>query len=77
MCPSYSYIIFSKTEKRIKNTKLTKTIIAPVLILYKYDRYIPIKKDNTLITPELTTTLLKDLKILMDVNAGKIITLLY
>ena len=56
--------------------KLTITIIAPVLISYKYDKYIPIKNDIILIILELTTTLLNVLNILIDVNAGNIIILL-
>ena len=60
----------------MNSTKFTITIIAPVLMLYMYDKYIPIKNDTTLIIAELIITFLNDLNILIDVNAGKMIILL-
>ena len=72
----YDSLIFSIKLKIINIIKFEITIVAPVLILYAYEKYIPSIKHTILTIPELIITLLKLLNNLIEIIAGKIIILL-
>ena len=72
----YDSLIFSIKLKIINIIKFEITIVAPVLILYAYEKYIPSIKHTILTIPELIITLLKLLNHLIEIIAGNIIILL-
>ena len=69
------FLIFSITRQIKKTIKFATTILAPAGVDQPKEATIPMKKQNTEITAEKITTLIKLLKTRIALKAGKTIKL--